>query len=62
MERGVAGFVVEEPAFAGEASGVAGELAASSDDAVAGDDDGDGVGAICQADGAAGGGAAEVGG
>ena len=47
--------MVEEPAFAFDAAAVAGERAICSDDAVAGEDDGDGIGSIGGADGADGG-------
>lgn len=52
--------MVEEPAFAVEAARVAVELALAVDDAVAGDDDGDGVGAVGGTDGAGRGGVADA--
>src|SRR4051812_39643725 len=50
-QRGVFGFVLQEPALAREAAGVAGERAVGADDAVAGDDDADRVQVIGEADG-----------
>jgi hypothetical protein len=43
-------FVVEEPALAFDAAAVAGEGSVGSDDAMTGDDDGDGIGAVGEAD------------
>jgi hypothetical protein len=54
--------VLEQPAFALQAAGVAGEGAALADHAVAGDDDRDRVAAVGEADGAAGARHAEAGG
>lgn len=52
-------FVLKEPALAMQASSVASKRAIGADDAMAGDDDADGVGAIGQAHGADGGGLAD---
>ena len=52
-------FVVEEPLLAFEAAGVAGEGAVGADDAVAGDEDGDGIGGVGPGDGPQGRGAAD---
>ncbi len=57
--RGTAAFVTEEPAFAFDAATVSGEGSVGADDAVAGNDDGDGVCSVSGADGADGSGAAD---
>src|SRR5262245_63535246 len=44
-------FMGEQPPFPVEAAAVSRELSVGSDDAMAGDDDGDGVGAVGRADG-----------
>ena len=43
-------FVIEEPAFAFDAAAVAGQRAIGADHAMAGYDDGDGIGTIGRAD------------
>src|SRR5690349_24529723 len=43
-------FEIQKPAFLGQPAAVPGQLAVAADDAVAGDDDGDGVRTVCQAD------------
>ena len=53
-------LVGEEPLLAVHSAAVAGEGTVGADDAMAGNDDGDGVAAVCAADGAAGGGIADA--
>lgn len=52
--------MVEKPAFAFDAATVAGEGTVGADDAVAGQDDGDGIGSVGGADGANRGGMADL--
>src|SRR3954470_13846588 len=49
-KRHAASFVSEQPAFPLEPTAVTGERAIRTDDAVAGNDDGDGIGAVRRAD------------